>query len=451
MTTLLGRFVAMAAIVALGALTVLPANGQGIIRDTEIERSLRDFTNPILEAANLEPQDVRLYIINDDTLNAFVANGQRIHLHTGLIMASETPNQLIGVIAHETGHIEGGHGVRRAQDARIASRPAFISIGLGIIAIAAGAGDAGAALIASSQQFAALNFFTHTRAQEASADQAALRYLEATGRSPVGIIEFFENFRDVQLYNNAGRYPYFQTHPLASDRIASLRSGAERTGLMDQPDPPEDVYKLDMMKAKLIGFLRHPIQVLQTYPLSDESKPARYARAISAYRNDDLTSAVRQTESLIAEEPENPFFHELLGQILTENGRSDEAIEPYRRSLELAPREPLLMVGLSRALMGRGTEDDLKEAEDLLVVATALEPENAFAWHQFSLSLEQQGRRAEAQLATAEQAFHLGNCMRARSFSVRASQDLMPNTPQSRRASDITKICSTMLERDRRR
>jgi len=168
----MGKFcAAMAALLALALTALSPAQAQGIIRDAEIEEILRDYTNPILEAAGLRPEDVGLYIIDDPSLNAFVANGQRIHLFTGLIIASETPEQLMGVIAHEAGHITGAHGARRARDMQVAARPAYVSIGLGLLALAAGEGEAGAALLASSQQFAALNFFVHTRVQEATADQ----------------------------------------------------------------------------------------------------------------------------------------------------------------------------------------------------------------------------------------------------------------------------------------
>ena len=419
------------------------ANAQGMIRDAEIEQILRDFTDPILEAANLRPEDVQMFIIDDDTLNAFVARGQRIHLNTGLIIASETPSQLIGVIAHETGHIEGGHNIRRIQDIKNASTPAYISIGLGILAIAAGAGDAGAALIASAPQFSYLNFASHTRTQEASADQAALRYMAATGRTPAGLLEFFENFRDVQTYSNAKRYAYFQTHPLAADRIEALQRGAERSGLLGTPEVPEDVYKLEIMKAKLIGFIKAPMYVALDYPETDQSVPAKYARAISSFRNDSLAAALSETDELIGLQPENPYFQELKGQILFENGHAAEAVAPNRKSVELSPRSPLLMVNLARSLNARAQAGDLKEAEDLLTVATALEPTNAYAWHELSGVLEKQGRRPEAQLAVAEQAFNYGDCDRAQSFASRALQDLQYNTPQSLRASDITKICSS--------
>ncbi|MDJ0922526.1 MAG: M48 family metalloprotease [Henriciella sp.] len=410
---------------------------QSLIRDAEIEQILRDYTDPILEAADLVPEDVGLYIINDPSLNAFVALGQRIHLHTGLIIESETPGQLKGVIAHETAHIAGGHGALRARDARIASRPALLSIGLGILAIAAGAGDAGAALIASSQQFGALNFFTHTRVQEATADQMAVDYLTITGESSLGLIEFFEKFRYQQVLSEARRYPYFQSHPLASDRIRSLRERAEETGLLDVPANPEDVAKLDMMHAKLIGFLEPPVKVFQRYPPTDMSEPARYARSISAMQSDDINTALREIDSLIEDSPENPYYHELKGQILFEGGRAAESVPPLAQAIELLPDHPLLLVSYARSLIARGEEGDVEAGEKALRDALIVEPRNAFAWAQLAIALDKLDRRPEAQLATAESAYNVGDFPRAYSFASRAALSLEPGTPVARRAADI--------------
>lgn len=438
-------------VITLTLLCAAQAFAQGLIRDSEIETYLRDFTDPILDAANLQSQDVGIYIIGDDTLNAFVANGQRIHLNTGLIMASETPGQLIGVIAHETGHIEGGHSVRRLEDMKNAARPAYISIGLGILAIAAGAGDAGAALIASSQQFAYLNFASHTRTQEANADQAALRYLKASGQSPRGLLEFFENFREDDIRYNAERYKYFYTHPLAKERIRALRTGAEESGLMNVPESAENVDKLKRMQAKLTGFLGDFNDVNAKYPESDTSVYARYARAIVYFRNSFKTLALKEVESLIAEEPENPYFHELLGQIYYESGDVSQAIAPIRKSLEYAPKEPLLMVNLAVALQARNGEGDLNEAGDLLTVATAREPTNGYAWYELARIRAKQGRTGEALLANAEQNFNYKNWRQALDFAYRAEKDLQPGTPAYVRVTDIIKASMAYLQGERNR
>ncbi|GAB5459568.1 MAG: M48 family metallopeptidase [Henriciella sp.] len=428
----------------------LQANAQSLIRDAEIEQILREYTDPILVAAGLIPEDVGLYIINDGSLNAFVANGQRIHLNTGLIIEAETPGQLKGVIAHETGHIAGGHGVQRIQDARIASRPALVSIGLGILALAAGAGDAGAALIASSQQFAALNFYTHTRVQEASADQMAVNFLTITGESSLGLIEFFEKFRYQEVISESRRYPYFRSHPLASDRIRSLRERASETGLIDVPPTPEDVARLEIMHAKLIGFLEPPARVFQKYPATDLSEPARYARSIAAMQAADTTTAVKEIDELIALSPENPYYHELKGQILFENGRAAESVQPLEEAIRLLPDQPLILIAYARSLIARGEEGDISAGEEALRDALIVEPGNAFAWAQLAIALEKQGLRPQAQLATAESAYNVGDYQRAYSFASRAVREIEPGTHDARRAGDIRNATDPQLPENAR-
>lgn len=425
------------AITVLWVASAVPALSQSLIRDAEIEQILREWTDPILEVSGLQPNDVGLYIINDPSLNAFVAGGQRIHLHTGLIMASDNARQVKGVIAHETCHIACGHTVTRTRAANVASRPALVSIGLGVLAIAAGAPDAGAALIASSQQFAALNFFVHTRAEEAMADTMAVQYLTELGQSPMGIVEFFEKFRYQEVLSEARRFPYFRSHPLSANRVRTTRTLAEESGLADLPEDPVVEKQFAMMKAKLVGFLEPPARVFRDYPPTDMSQPARYARSISAMQVADLTTALKEIDSLIEEEPENPYFHELKGQILFETGKPVESIEPLIEANHLLPNNALLQVSLARSLLTRAEDGDLELAENALRDALIAEPNNAFAWTQLAIVFEQQDNRPMAQVATAEAAYNIGNYPRAYSFAERAIRDLTPNTPAWRQASDI--------------
>ncbi len=432
-------FRAVAAIAA-SAVMVLGASAQGLIRDAEIEVTLREWTDPILEVAGLVPQDVDIFIINDPSLNAFVANGQRIHLHTGLLIEAKTPSQIKGVIGHEICHIACGHTVARMRAGEIAMRPALVSIGLGILAIAAGEAGAGAALIGSSGQFAALNFYTHTRSEESAADAAAVKYLAALGQSPAGIVEFFENFRYQEVLSDAKRYPYFRAHPLASERIRTVRGLAEATGLMDVPPTDREQSQYEMMRAKLVGFLDSPLKVRRDYPAKDQSAPARYARAISAYRSADIQLALTEIDSLLAEDPENPYFHELKGQILFESGRASESVDPHARSLELVPGQPLFLINYARSLNARKAEGDSEIAETALRDALISEPDNAFAWAQLAITLENQDRRAEAQLATAESAYWVGDIVRANAFARRAAQSMDKSSNNYHRADDIMLI-----------
>jgi predicted Zn-dependent protease len=418
---------------------VLPmtASAQGFIRDAEIEAILRDYSNPLFEAAGLKPSDVDIYIIQDDSLNAFVAAGQNVFLHTGLIMASETPEQLKGVIAHETGHIAGGHNVTRQGAMEAASGTSLITLGLGALAIFAGAPDAAMALFGSASQFGMLTAFKFTRIEESAADQYGLDFLAKTHQSADGLVSFMEKFRYEEMMSESRRDPYFRSHPISSDRIGALRKGAAAVSLNAQPQSPHTLDQLAMMKAKLVGFIGPPTRVMSRYPASDQSIPAKYARAIAAYRAVDIKAALKGTQELIDAQPDNPYFQELKGQILFESGRAVESVEPHRRSVELAPDQPLLKVNLARSLTATKKPEDLTEAEGLLIDALAKERDNAFAWNQLADVYAKEERIGDAQLATAEEAYSLGDMGRAHVFAQRAMKNLKSGTPNAQRADDI--------------
>ncbi len=428
-----------AAALASGALLTSAgaAAAQGLIRDAEIEDTLRVYQEPLLRAANLNPADIDMYIVNDPSINAFVSGGQNIFVHTGLILAADTPNEVIGVLAHETGHIAGGHLARSREAMGQSMGAALISIGLGVLAIAAGAPDAGAVLISGSQGIAMGNFVRHTQVQESAADQAATSYLEATGQSGRGLISFFnENIRPYEFLTRRAP-PWMMTHPFSSDRVESLRQRVMAGEHYNATDSEDNIRRFRFMQAKLIGFIQNQGQTLARYPLSDVSQPARYARAVAYYRVSDLPRARTELESLIAEDPRNPYFQELMGQILFENGRAEESIPFHRRSLELAPGQPLLQINLARALNAAHGRDGADEAVNLLQQALNHEPNNAFAWRELAVSRDLKGQQALAELASAEQNFHLGDFGAAVSFAERARRGLPRNTPDYQRAMDL--------------
>lgn len=431
-------------IAALAAMIAAPAASAvcpgPCVRDAEIESILREYSDPIFAAAGLNPSDVDLYLINDPSIQAFVANGQKVHIFTGLIMEAETPEMLKGVIAHETCHIACGHSATRAMAADAAGNMSLVSIGLGVLALAAGAPDAGIALIGSSSQFGYLTFAKHTRSEESSADQKAVSYLEATGQSGEGLIQFFEKNRYQELLSGARRFPYFASHPLTNERIGQLRARVAESKTKAVPQTERAIDQLARMKAKLIGFTQPANKVYRDYPQSDTSIPARYARAISAYRVPDIGTAMKEIDGLIELEPENPYFYELRGQILFESGQIEESIEPNRKSVALAPDQPLLKVNLARSLVEKGTEESVEEAIGLLIDARTREPDNAFAWNQLARAYAKQNRVGDADLATAEEAYAIGDIRRAHIFASRAVHKLDANSPNGRRASDIAAI-----------
>jgi predicted Zn-dependent protease len=441
MTRAFNRFVQGAVMAVFATVFALAtsqnASAQSLIRDAEIEDTLRLYTEPLLRAAGLDPNDVTIYIVNDPSINAFVAGGQNIFVHTGLILAADNPNEIIGVLAHETGHIAGGHLARSREAMQQAMAPALLSIGLGVLAIVGGAPDAGAALISGSQAFAMGSFVRYTQVQESAADQAAVEYLRQSQQSPQGLLDFFnENIRPYEFLARRAP-PYMMTHPYSSDRVESLRERVAASPYVAQPDSDEYMARFRFMQAKLIGFLRTQGQTLARYPASDTSAPARLARAVAYYRVADLPAARRELTSLIAEAPNNPYYQELMGQILFENGRAEESIQYHERSLALRPNEPLFQINLARALTAARGREGADRAVELLRATVREEPTNGFAWREMAQARSAQGNEPLAQLASAEQNFSIGNYPAALSFAERARLELPRNTPDYQRAMDL--------------
>jgi len=413
------------------------ASAQGLIRDAEIERILHGFADPLFAAAGLTPSEVKLYIVQSDEVQAEVMGGQNMFVYTGLIMKSKTPEELKGVIAHETGHIALGHNITRQTAVGAGNTTSLITMGLGALALFAGAPDAALALFGSAPQFGMLTFFKFTRAEEAAADLYAIGLLEKTGQSADGFASFMEGFRSQELMTEARRDPYFRGHPIWSDRIGAVRKRAHEISSEARQQTPEELEGLAMMKAKLVGFIGPPNRVLSRYPETDQSLAAKYARAIAAYKAVDIKAALSLTQQLIDAEPTNPYFEELKGQILFESGRALESVAPHRKSVELAPQHALLKINLARSLTATDKEDAIKEAEGLLIDALALEQDNPFAWTYLADVYAKQGRIGDADLATAEAAYQVGNMSRAHIFARRARDKLTLNVPNGQRADDI--------------
>jgi len=441
LSSALARATAFAAS-AIMALTPAATAQQGVslIRDTEIEGVMREYTDPLLDAAGLNRDSVGLYLVGNNEFNAFVSGGQNIFMHTGTIIIAETPSEIKAVLAHEIGHIEGAHLVRFGDGTRGAMATMIATLGLGIVAALAGSGAGGAAIIASAPQFATLDVMRYTRTQEAAADQAAMTFLERTGQSARGLIATFERFRYQEVMSEARRYEYFRSHPLSSQRIDAMRRRVEASPYADVEESPEEIAELRRIQAKIIGFTVAPAQVFQRYPESDTSLPGQYARAVAYFRQGRLEQARQRLAQLIELEPENPFFHELEGQMLYESGRIADSVAPHRRATELMPDAPLLRVNLAASLIGTSEDDALEEAVSHLRFALAREQENSWAWFQLALAHEALGETAMAQLATAERFFAVGNNMQAFVFASRARDELDRGTPAWVRASELVAV-----------
>jgi predicted Zn-dependent protease len=429
---------AMALATALAPAAASAQSGRvSLIRDTEVEAILQQQSAPIFRAAGLNPADVKIHIVGDKELNAFVARGQQIFITTGLLTQAKTPNELLGVIAHETGHIAGGHIARQGEGARPAMATMFLTLGLGVLAAIAGAPDAAAGLVYSSSYFATLTYLGYSRVQEASADQAAAGYLENAGMSGKGLVTFFDNFRSQEIFSEARRYAFFRSHPLTSDRIEALRLRVEKQPHYGTEDTPEALAQHALVVAKIKAFMNHSGQTFVDYKETDTGYPARYARAIAYYKATQPDKAVEKIDALIAEQPTNPYLYELKGQVLFESGRIREAEPAYRQAVALKPDAPLILALFGQTLIALEDKEKLDEAVTVLRHANDLEKDNPFTWRQLAEAYDRKGMPGMARLATAEQYFALEQSQQARVFAMRARENLPKNSPEWRRATDI--------------
>ncbi|MGH6702038.1 MAG: M48 family metalloprotease [Bradyrhizobium sp.] len=443
----------LAAIITAAALAMAPlsafaqeANGQKILRDTESEQLLRDYTRPILRAAGLEKQNIQVVIINDHAFNAFVADGHRIFVNYGALMQSETPNQIIGVLAHETGHLAGGHLAKMHEQLARAQTQMIIAMLLGAGAMVAGSrsgssdnglANAGAAAVSAPQEIIRRSLLSYQRQQEENADRAAVKFLNATGQSAKGMYETFKRFTNDSLFAAHGADPYVQSHPMPAERVAALEQLARTSPYWDKKDDPALQMRHDMMRAKISAFMDRQDTVYRRYPLSYTSMPARYAHAISTYLHGDLHSALAQIDGLIQAQPANPYFHELRGQALLEGGKPAEAIAPLRKAVQLSNHAPLIEMLLGQALVGTDNKAYTDEAIAILRAAVARETEAPLGFTQLAMAYARKGDLAEADLASAQAAYLRGDNKTARDLASRAKTRFAIGTPGWVRADDI--------------
>ena len=408
-----------------------------LIRDAEIEDTIRAYAVPLLEAAGLGADAVRLYIVNDRSINAFVAGGPNLFLSSGMLSVAEDPGEIIGVIAHEIGHIAGGHLVRTRDAMENASAEMILATVLAAGAIVAGEGEVGTAIMAGGQSLAQQSFLRYSRAQEQSADQAALRLLERTGQSAAGLLRMFQRLQERERLAVGDAHGYARTHPLTRERVRFIRDQMERESEAVGATPDALRVAHARMVAKLKGFLDPPEETLRAYPAENESVEARYARAIAYYRIPDLDRALEALDALIADDPNDPWFHELKGQVLFENGRVGEAIAPYERAVALKGDAALLRLGLARAQIEIGDAASLASAVANLEAATRLEKNEPQHWYQLGIARGRGGKRAASSLAFAEAAYLRGNLERALHHAGVAAEGLAHGSAAWLRAEDI--------------
>ena len=426
--------------------------GMAIIRDAEIEQLMRDYTAPIFRVAGINAKATKIVLIGDRSFNAFVANGQKIFVNAGAIMEAKTANEMIGVLAHETGHMAGGH--LSQLRAELANAQVFSIIGMlaSVGALAASARNSGnpnrpgpvgidsraaMGILTGPQELIARSLLAYQRVEEQAADRSAVRYLTATGQSARGLLETMKRFQNEGLFKSAEVDPYLQSHPMPTERISLLETSAKASSSWNAPDNASFQARHELARAKLVAFIGNTGEISRRYPVGDNSLAARYARAIQAYRFGRVADAQSQIDGLIAAQPGNPFFHELKGQALLEAGRAREALGPLRKASSMAPWASPIKVMLGHALVATGDPRDGDEAIKVLLNSTTRDDDNADAYQFLAMAYDRKGDQAMAQLSAAESLFLQGKTVEARTQATRAQQRFKTGSPGWLKADDI--------------
>ncbi len=436
---------------ALAVTAVQPVLAQSVLRDTETEALFKDISRPMIQAAGLDPKSVNVVLLNDPEINAFVAQGQTVYIQSGLLVAADNVNQLQGVIAHELGHVAGGHSIRIFEGEAVASKISLLSLLLGAAAMAAGAGEAGMGIMAAGQQAAMGKFFSFSRAQESTADLAGASYLTKAGISGKGTLAFFKKLQN-QEYRLAMAQTddYASTHPLNSDRIQALEQIYKRDPAWNKPMDPLLEARFERVKAKLIGFV-DPKRATTVYPESDKSVPAHYARAYAYHLGAYPDKAAQEADDLLAIAPTDPYFLELKGQILLEGGKPREAVPPLRQAVAKAPDKPMIAALLGHALVATEDAKNYPEAKAVLKEAIARDNDNPDAWYQLGIVYDHDGDAPRASLATAERKNLEGENKLALASARMAMSGLKSGTPDYLRAQDIAMVSEAALKKDKKR
>jgi len=432
----------IAVVISLVAMigTSAPAAAQGlnIIRDTEIEKLLQAYAKPVFAYGGLAPDSIDIHLLQDDSINAFVTQGNNMFINTGLLLVSRNSNEVVGVMAHETGHIVGGHAVTFSDSVSAANTTSLLTTLLGVAAgVAARSPDVGMAVMLGGQGTALRQLLAFSRDQEARADQFAIKALDGTHQSPKGLYDFFNRLSGQELLMSAHQDPYVQTHPLTRERMDAVDQAVRTSPYTNTPLDPARELQHRRMIAKLFAFLKPQVTTLQKYPERDNSLEARYARSIAYYRRGQIDKAVPTIDGLIAEYPKDPYFWELKGQMMLETGHAEDAVVAYRNSINILPDAPLNQVSFAHAMVETGNPAYAAEAQRALKTALAADAEDPFAWDLLAKSYLQSNNQGMSAYAAAERALLLDQFEDVIRYTKEAEKDLQKGTPTWYRAEDI--------------
>ena len=428
----------------------VPASAQSVLRDAETEAFFQDMAAPIVAAAGFNPHAIDLVLLNDPSINAFVAGGQAVYIHSGLISAADNAQEVQGVFAHELGHITGGHVIRGDEGGKPATGITLLSLLLGAAAAAAGSGDAGIGIMMAGQQAALGKYLAFSRAQESSADAASVSFLAKAGISGKGSVDFFKKLQNMEFrygFKRDSDAEFYSTHPMTADRLTTLQDSFSQDPAWNKPMDPALQARFLRVKAKLVGYLSEPAATLAAYPDWMQDAPAHLARAYAFHKEALMDKALAETDALLRMDPDDPYALELKGQVLLESGKPTEAIAPLRRATELTRNTPLIATTLGHALIATEDKANFAEAERVLKTAVARDRDNPFAWYQLGVVYEAEGDIPRARLASAEQ--QLGEMQLPEALrSAEAAEGALPKgSPDWLRAQDIAMSARAMIER----
>ena len=444
------RLVMLALAVAMAA--VQPAlaqrkddSGPSVLRDTETERLFNDMARPLIVAAGLDPHSVNVVLLNDPEVNAFVATGQTVYVQSGLLEITDNVNQLQGVVAHESGHVVAGDSIRSGQGVKQATSISILSLVLGAAAMAAGAGDAAMGIMMAGQRAAEGEFMAFTRGQEATADASAVRFLSKAGISGKGILDFFGKLQNQEY--RLGIYSkdsFDRDHPLNSERVTALGQALRSDPAYNTPTDPALEARFQRVKAKLIGYV-DPKLAITRYPERDQSVPAHYARAYAYHLGGYPDKANAEADALLATDPHDPYFLELKGQILLEDGKPLDAIAPLREAVDRSNNAPMIAAMLGHALVETENPKNFAEAKQILKVAVNKDNQDPFAWYQLGIIYDREGDIPRAALATAERSNLEDEPKMALANAQLAMKGIPPGSPDYLRAQDIAMVSRAEL------
>ncbi len=445
----------VAASLASGEAALAQSRGSGLalIRDAEIEHTIRAYSAPIFQAAGMSTAKIQVHLVNDRRLNAFVAGGRHMFINTGLLIRADHAGQVIGVIAHETGHIVGGHLVRLHRELQDAQIKQILSMLLAAgAAVAARDGRVAVAGVGLGQRLTEGAFYQFTRAQESAADSFGLTALDRAGISARGLFEVLEILGEQEMLLAARQDPYLRTHPVNRERVEKVRQHLANSPHANKPLPRQFEAMHTRMRAKLVGFLRPPGEVIARYQGKENTLEARYALAVAYHQDARLERALQFIDGLIKESPNDAYFHELRGQILFESGSAyvREAVAAYERAVKLAPGEALIRVGLAQAQLETGDRRLQQAALDNLRAAIRSDDTYPLSWRLLSVAYGKAGDIGNSALANAEYAYLVQDLPTLRAAIPVAERNLKPGTPPWLRVQDLKAQVKQILD-DRRR